>query len=103
MTDLRPGDAGACGTMGGMDEPREDRAERPGSRSGGLLRNVLLLVLFTSSGRVLSLLPLDAFADTPTARLLTAGDTIAAATWLGLGLLAAALAVWAVQRARDDA
>lgn len=86
-----------------MDEHREDRAERPGSRSGGLLRNVLLLLLFTSSGRVLSLLPLDAFADSPTARLLTAGDAIAAAAWLGIGLLVAALGVWAVQRARDDA
>lgn len=102
MTPLRPGGVGACETMGVMDEHREDRAERPASRSGGLLRNVLLLLLFTSSGRVLSLLPLDALADSPTGRMLTAGDSIAAAAWLGIGLLVAALAVWAVQRTRDE-
>ena len=88
--------------MGAMDEHRDERTEQtPGSRYGGLLRNGLLLVLFTSSGRVLSLLPLDAFTESPTGQLLLRGDAISAGVWLGLGLLLSAGVLWLLQRRLD--
>lgn len=86
-----------------MDENRDDQPDRaPASRYGALLRNALMVVLLTSSGRILSVLPLDGLAESPLVQLLTAGDAIAAAAWMGLGLLAAAAVVSVVQRSSRD-